>query len=295
MLSIICLCYNHANFIEEALYSVFNQTYKDWELIIVNDASRDNSKEVIDEIVGDFYKKKGNHSYTIQTIHLEKNIGNCAAFNKGFELAKGKYIIDFAADDKFEIDKLEKQIKVLENTDTQTGICFTNAVLIDEENNKIGNYYFDWYKKEPKDGFIFKELIRAGGMICSPTMLIRREVLEELGGYDESLSYEDYDFWVRSSRNWKYIFLDENMTFYRKMTKLNSHSHSSTFKKKNNPHLYSTFKVCQKAFYLCQNKEEYKSLSISILYHFKESVKHKNYKAAKEFFGLFGKLILKII
>ena len=207
MVSIICLCYNHANFIEEAIYSVFNQTYKNWELIIVNDASTDNSKEIIDKIV------KENPFQTIQTIHLEHNKGNCTAFNEGFKISKGKYIIDLAADDKFEIDKLEKQVNILESADTQTGICFTNATLIDEESKEIGNYYFDWYKKLPKDGFIFKELIRAGGMICSPTMLIKREVLEELGGYDESLSYEDYDFWVRSARNWKYIFLNENLTF----------------------------------------------------------------------------------
>ena len=282
------MCYNHEKFIKEALYSVFNQTYKNWELIIINDASTDSSKEVIDKIV-----KRNNHLYKIQTIHLEKNIGNCAAFNKGFSLSEGKYIIDLAGDDKFEVDKLEKQVKVLENTDNQTGICFTNATLIDEESKEIGNYYYNWYKKLPKDGFIFKELIRAGGMICSPTMLIKREVLEELGGYDESLSYEDYDFWVRSARNWKYIFLNENLTFYRKITHFDSHS--STFKKKNNPHLYSTFKVCQKGFSLCQNKEEYKSLSISVLYHFKESLKYENYKAAKGFFGLFFKLIPKLM
>lgn len=281
MVSIICLCYNHENFIGEAIYSVFNQTYKNWELIIVNDASTDKSKEIIDKIV------KENPLQNIQTIHLKKNKGNCAAFNEGFKISEGKYIIDLAADDKFEFDKLEKQIKILENADNQTGVCFTNATLIDEESNKIGNYYFDWHKKLPKDGFIFKELIRAGGMICSPTMLIKREVLEELGGYDESLSYEDYDFWVRSARNWKYVFLNENLTFYRKTT----HSHSSTFKKKNNPHLYSTLKVCQKGFQLCQNKEEYKSLSISVLYHFKESLKYKNYKAAKGFLLLFFKLL----
>lgn len=285
MVSIICLCYNHANFIEEALYSVFNQTYTNWELIIVNDASTDKSKKIIDKIV------KENPLQIIQTIHLERNKGNCAAFNEGFKISKGRYIIDLAADDKFEIDKLEKQVKILENADNQTGICFTNAILIDEESKEIGNYYFDWHKKQPKNGFIFKELIRAGGMICSPTMLIKREVLEELGGYDESLSYEDYDFWVRSARKWKYIFLNENLTFYRKT----NHSHSSTFKKKNNPHLYSTLKVCQKGFYLCQNKEEYQSLSISVLYHFKESLKYKNYKAAKGFLVMFGKLIKKIL
>jgi len=291
MVSIICLCYNHFNFIEEALHSVFNQTYKDWELIIINDASTDDSKNVIDKIVTNFYQKNTNISHKIKILHLEHNKGNCAAFNVGFKICKGKYIIDLAADDKFEIDKLEKQVKILEKSDNQTGICFTNATLIDGESNKIGNYYFDWYKKLPKDGFIFKELIKAGGMICSPTMLIKREVLEQLNGYDESLSYEDYDFWVRSARNWKYVFIDENLTFYRKIT----HSHSSTFKKKNNPHLYSTFKVCQKGFYLCQNKEEYKSLSISVLYHFKESLKYQNYEAAKGFLVLFGKLIPKLL
>ncbi len=291
MVSIICLCYNHEKFIEEALHSVFAQTYENWELIIVNDASTDTSKEIIETIVNDFYQEKTIHSHTIKTIHLEKNKGNCAAFNEGLRVSKGKYIIDLAADDKFVVDKLEKQVKALEKADKETGVCFTNAILISEENNKLGNYYFDWYKKLPKEGFIFKELIKAGGMICSPTMLIKREVLEELRGYDELLSYEDYDFWVRSSRNWKYVFLNESLTFYRKT----NHSHSSTFKKKNNPHLYSTFKVCQKAFKLCQNKEEYKSLLISVLYHFRESLKYRNYKATKEFFILFNRLILKIL
>lgn len=289
MVSIICLCYNHVEYVEEALHSVFHQTYKDWELIIVDDASSDGSQEKITSVLEEYYQENGKER-EIRTIFLEKNKGNCTVFNLGFNTSKGKYIIDLAADDKFETDKLEKQVNVLENADEKTGVCFTNAILIDEKGKKIGNYYYDWYKKQPKEGYIFKELIRAGGMICSPTMLIKREVLEELGGYDETLSYEDYDFWVRSARNWKYIFLDENLTFYRKI----NHSHSSTFKKKNNPHLYSTFKVCQKAFFLCKNKEEYQSLSISVLYHLKEAIKYKNYEASKGFLGLMGKLFFKV-
>ncbi|WP_291726959.1 glycosyltransferase family 2 protein [Bernardetia sp.] len=289
MVSIICLCYNHKDYVEEALSSVFNQTYKNWELIIVDDASVDGSVEKIKHFLANYYEINNDIASRVKTIFLDKNKGNCTAFNEGFKISKGEYIIDLAADDKFENDKLEKQIKALENADSQTGVCFTNAVLIDEKSEQIGNYYYDWYKKQPKDGYIFKELVRAGGMICSPTMLIKREVLEELGGYDESLSYEDYDFWVRSARNWKYVFLSENLTFYRKI----NHSHSSTFKKKNNPHLYSTFKVCQKAFLLCQSNDEYKALSISVLYHFKESIKFKNYRAAKGFLKLIKKLIFK--
>src|SRR6187455_35784 len=91
LVSVICLCYNQASFVREAVLSVIHQTYRDIELIIIDDASTDNSVEVISDVL------KSHPS--IKFIPLKKNVGNCKAFNMGYRLSRGQYLIDLAADD----------------------------------------------------------------------------------------------------------------------------------------------------------------------------------------------------
>ncbi|WP_278009104.1 glycosyltransferase family 2 protein [Flavobacterium gyeonganense] len=115
LVSIICLCYNHEQFVVESLNSVLNQNYENIELIIADDCSTDNSKQVIQEWLK-------NHA-GVTFVSNETNLGNTKTFNKVLQLAKGDYIIDLATDDILLTDCVEKQINTFLNSEKKIRHC----------------------------------------------------------------------------------------------------------------------------------------------------------------------------
>lgn len=109
MVSIVVPVYNAAKYIENTIDMVCNQTYKDWELILVDDASRDGSADIIEEYI----KGQGKR---IRLIRKETNAGAAAARNSGIDASSGRYIAFLDADDIWAVDKLEKQIEFMEKT-----------------------------------------------------------------------------------------------------------------------------------------------------------------------------------
>jgi glycosyltransferase involved in cell wall biosynthesis len=299
LVSVICLCYNHENFVEKALQSVLEQDYPHLEVLIVDDGSSDKSVEKINL----FLKQNSKKTRHWQFFPLAQNQGNCAAFNFAFAQSKGDFIVDFATDDILARERIRLQVAHFQadknpNTDapnnTLAGVCFTDAFLIDAHDKILGSYYQHHFPKKrlPQErlakGFIFEDLLRAGGLICAPTMLIRREVLLDLGGYDASLSYEDYDFWVRSSKKYRYLFLDKKLTYFRRLP----HSHSKGFlEKKQNRHLDSTLKVLEKAFFLIENKNELAALLHSLRYHLRQTLLLEVPKSSEKYLIFYSKIL----
>jgi glycosyltransferase involved in cell wall biosynthesis len=105
LVSVICLCFNQANLVEKAIQSVLHQTYDNIELIVIDDASTDKSRSIIEKL---------SKTHGFQAHFNPTNLGNCASFNIGFELSKGKYIIDLAADDQLMPPRIIKGVKNLE-------------------------------------------------------------------------------------------------------------------------------------------------------------------------------------
>ncbi|MEP2670408.1 MAG: glycosyltransferase [Cyclobacteriaceae bacterium] len=273
LVSVICLCYNHAPFVKEALQSVIDQTYPAVELIVVDDASTDNSAEVIK----DFFKR----SSQVKFLQLEKNIGNCAAFNKGFELSNGTYIIDLAADDVLLPNRVEEGLKAFQNTDDKVGVQFSDAQLIDSEGNAVGFHSDKYPHNTIPQGDIYRDVVERF-FILSPTMLIKREVLELLNGYDEQLAYEDFDFWVRSSRHFEYLYIPKPLMKRR----LLSQSMNSQQFVRGSEQLRSTFVVCRKINELNESKEEKKALINRIRYEIKVCLKLFDFGLAIDYFRL---------
>ncbi|MFZ1806773.1 MAG: glycosyltransferase [Cyclobacteriaceae bacterium] len=273
LVSVICLCYNHAQYVVEAIQSVIDQTYPTVELIVVDDASTDNSAEVI----GDFLKNRSH----IKFIQLEQNLGNCTAFNKGFELSSGAYIIDLAADDILFPNRLEEGVKALEGADDNFGVQFSDAELIDDNGNAFGFHSDNYPHDTIPQGNIYRDVI-ARYFILSPTMLIKREVLELLGGYDEQLAYEDFDFWIRSSRHFKYLYIPEPLV---KRRVLNDSMNSKQFVK-GSSQLRSTFIVCRKINELNETQEEKKALLSRIRYEIKICLRLFDFSLAVDYFRL---------
>ena len=282
LVSVICLCYNHEKFVEEAMESVLTQTYSQIEVIIVDDASTDQGVAVIKKMLSNI---PADQAGSIQTVFFPENLGNCKAFNRGLALAHGKYVIDFATDDVMLPERIEKQVKFFEQLDESYGVVFTEAAYMDENGqhlyyhfqNKLSHLYPD---KIPT-GDVYAEVLSTY-FISAPTMMMKKKVLDELGGYDEQLAYEDFDFWVRSSRHYQYAFLDECLTKVRKT----GQSMSARLYHPGDPQLYCTYLVCQKAVKLNKSPDEQKALVKRIKYEFRQAVFSDNKKEADLFFDL---------
>lgn len=252
LVTVICICYNHQNYVVQALQSVVEQDYSNVELLVIDNNSTDQSVERITEFI---------QSYpTIRFINNLVNLGLTKAFNQGLAVAGGRYIIDLSADDVLLPSRITKQVTLFEQLPATYGVIFSNAGYIDAQGQRIGYHYEidtnGYALATIPTGAIFRNVLESY-FICTPTMMIRQGVLNELGGYDENLSYEDFDFWVRSSRHYHYAYLDEVLTLKRQLPR----SMSTEVLLTNNKLLPSTLVVCQKAFTLCATPDEFRALA----------------------------------
>lgn len=251
--TVICLCYNQERFVREAIFSVLNQTHPDIQLLVVDDASTDNSARVIKDCIA-------SHP-DIRFFPLSRNVGNCRAFNHALAHAGGDFIIDLAADDVLLPDRVTQGILALDGTDGSYGVHFTDAEWISEEGHLLYRHSDRFPHHTIPQGDIYRDLITRF-FICSPSMMFRREVIASLGGYDETLRYEDFDFWIRSSRTFRYRYTPEVLVRKRVVRNSMSKRQFSLLSSQ----LESTFRVCEKIMLLNRSAAEQRALQKRIVY-----------------------------
>jgi glycosyltransferase involved in cell wall biosynthesis len=277
LVSVICLCYNHERFVEEALQSVLHQTYKNIQLVVVDDASTDKSSNVISTVL--------RQNPSIQFLQLRQNEGNCKAFNKALKLTKGDFIIDFATDDVMMPDKIERQVAFFQLLRKDYGVVFTDAIYIDSEGEHLRDHFNYLFQKHLIDfipeGDVYRDVLTTY-FIPSPSMMMRREVIEALNGYDEELSYEDFDFWIRSSRICKYAYLNEKLIKIRRKAQ----SMSSGWYIVGDKQLHSTYLVCRKAISLNKDDGDWNAWERRVRYELRQAVFSENHAEAKLFYNL---------
>jgi glycosyltransferase involved in cell wall biosynthesis len=274
LVSVICLCYNHYKYVVEAIESVLSQTYTNIELIIVDDASTDGSKGVIQNFI--------NNQPAVRFIPLAKNIGNCRAFNIGWQASSGDFIIDLAADDILLPERISTGVECFAKAGSQYGVHFGDAQIIDRTGNKIGEHLTtSYFTGDVPEGFLFSTIL-SKYFINPATMMYSKPMLEYLGGYDESLAYEDFDLWVCSSKEFKYCYSKQLLVAKRKL----SNSRSNTQYRPGSEIVKSTFLVCKKAYALCENNEEYLALLVRIKYEMKMAIISLNWAVAWQFYKL---------
>ena len=213
--------FNNSRYVIESLESIKSQTYPNIELVIVDDASKDDSPALIEEWLKTYDKP-------YRYIRHEKNGGLCRTCNDLITNANGKYISLIGTDDLYVPDKIAKQVDLLEK-DTLAGMVYTDTYLIDENGKrKFGTLMTSLLKcsfEYAPSGDILKELQQAN-FIHGLSMLIRKSVYDEIGGYDEALPFEDYDMNLRIAKRYKVIFMDDILCLYR----IHSQSYSSKTK-----------------------------------------------------------------
>ena len=197
LVSVVVPCYNHEKYVKETIESIVNQTYKNIELIVIDDGSKDNSVKVIQELAD---------KYGFIFIHRE-NKGLCATLNEGIMLSKGKYLCTCASDDIYILNKIEKQVAFMEQN-SDYAMSYGKIIEFDE------NTEIKIEIKNPRSGFIFDSLL-FGNFIPAVSQITRKEIFEDIGVFDENLYIEDWDMWLRIAEKYKIGFIDEYLAYYR--------------------------------------------------------------------------------
>jgi glycosyltransferase involved in cell wall biosynthesis len=197
-------CFNSEKYLEETLQSVFNQTYKDWELVIVNDGSTDSTETIIQKHISEGWPI---------LYHSQANAGLANARNKALELSSGQYIAFLDHDDIWLPEKLTLQISLLE-VRPDIAVIYGNASVIDGYGNIIAERYNDNFKS--RDGDIFSELLIEGDFINWQTVVIRRSVLDDVGLFGSFRIAEDYDMLLRCALNRTCFGMDHVLAQYRR-------------------------------------------------------------------------------
>jgi len=200
--SVVMTCYNYEKYVAQSIESVLSQTYKDFELIIINDGSTDNSEFVINH-----YRKDKRVHYIIQD-----NAGQARAKNTGIKSSCGKYIAFLDADDLWEKEKLELQLPPFMKN--ETGVVYSNAIWIDGENREIGRGWGSGYFR-PRSGQVANHLIY-DNFIPFSSAIVRKECIDKVGMFDESLKMSiDWDLWLRMSLHYEFDYVDRHLIKYR--------------------------------------------------------------------------------
>ncbi|OGX87630.1 hypothetical protein BEN47_00195 [Hymenobacter lapidarius] len=233
LVTIVALCHNHAPFLREALDSILSQTHPSLEVWLVDDASTDDSAAILREYAA--------QQSTWHLLLIPENVGNCRAFNQAFFQSRGEFVIDFATDDVLLPARVAQQVAAFAAAASDVGVVYSNAELVAEDGKLLGLHHrpdaHGNLLPAPASGWVFGEVLRRY-FISTPTMMMRRACLQQLGGYDETLAYEDFDFWVRASRQWQFLYLNEVTTRKR----IHPRSMSSRAYRRHDPYLASTIK-----------------------------------------------------
>jgi len=207
VVSICVTSYNHRSFIRATVESARQQTFRDWEMILIDDGSTDGTLEALADLQDERIK-----------IHaFATNKTRCVALNQCLEQAKGDYIAILNSDDLWHPEKLEKQVTLLDKRE-DIGAVFSWVELINESDTSLG---IGQHLSQPNQGAKpwLQRLLTGGVPFCHPSVLIRREIFQQVGYYDERLTQLlDLDLWIRICENSEIWILPEVLTYERKMT-----------------------------------------------------------------------------
>jgi glycosyltransferase involved in cell wall biosynthesis len=203
LVSMIVPSYNHADYIEECILSILNQTYKNIELIVIDDGSRDDSREILERL----QKQYG------FILEFQANQGVVKTMNRAIRIASGKYISGSASDDFLALDKIEKQVNYLEQHPDYS-MVFGKVYMVDKQSQVIEGLTIVDPVTDPDKDLQFESLIERN-CIPAASIMFTKDIWEQCGGYNENVAIEDLDLWLKITRVSKIAYLDEYLAYYR--------------------------------------------------------------------------------
>lgn len=200
--SVIITCYNYGNYLASAIDSVLEQTYPEFEIILVDDGSTDSTEQVA-----------GQYAHDSRLTYIRQdNAGQANAKNTGIKHASGEFIAFLDADDRWRPKKLEKQMECFKNEDV--GVVYCPAIFIDENDKELPAKAMNPYL-QPKRGKVTEDLF-LDNFVPFSSSVVRRICLDKFGFFDKILKMGiDWDLWLKISTEYKFDFVDEHLFFYR--------------------------------------------------------------------------------
>ena len=190
--SIVAGCFNHAAFVADFLRSVYDLDFDDWELILVDDGSDDDTAQLVRIWLAEHGDAR---SSVVEIAHSGLPSG---PFNAGLQRATGELLAFVSTDDTFESARLTEQVAALDALGSRAGMVYSDVYLMDQAGQRLSGTYLRAVMgiDTPPSGCMFGALL-ARNTIPGPSVLIRRSTLERVGQFDERLSFEDWDMWLR--------------------------------------------------------------------------------------------------
>jgi glycosyltransferase involved in cell wall biosynthesis len=205
LISVVFLCYNHEEYVKEAIESILAQTIQDFELIVVDDGSTDRTADIV-------------RSFANNRIRFvsQKNHGPGHAGGRAISMARGKYIAAMSGDDRSMPSRFEHQIRHLEST--QADISFCRPKLIDSKGRALPDSAWPiFYKREfTTQEELYRLLFFKGNFLCATSAMFRRTIPDKYGWvHCGLLQLQDYDLWVRLAPQVRFYLSDERVFEYR--------------------------------------------------------------------------------
>lgn len=203
LVSVVIPCYNHEQFVQDTIQSVIDQTYKNIELIIIDDGSQDNSVKKIQNMTDACEKR-----FLRFEFRSRPNKGLSATLNEALEWCEGKYFSAIASDDVMLPNKTKVQINYIENKPNISAL-FGSADYISEINErKINN-------KLKEQEYKFEDIFLNKCMFYAPTQMLRLDIVKKVGGYNPNILVEDWYMWLKLAERGKVYCLSEKLALYR--------------------------------------------------------------------------------
>ena len=181
LVTAVLVCWNHGRFVRASILAAVSQTYPHIQLIVFDNDSSDGSRKIIEPL---------SEEYGFTFIQ-QPNVGLVKTLNCGLKMARGKYFTLLATDDIWLLDKVARQVKFMEANPT-VDLVSGHVVVIDENDNEI-----DWPVENRPGEATFESLMRTGNIVSGATVMGRIGAMRAVGGYDESLPYEDFPMALR--------------------------------------------------------------------------------------------------
>lgn len=209
LVSVIALCFNHSKFVLECLESIRTQTFQDFDLVIMDDCSSDDSVAIITDWIG-------RTGVQCTFIAHKTNLGVCRTQNEAISLGKGEFLCVIAADDKWRPDRIESHINAFSNLPSDVALVYSDTAQIDECGNTLPETFLEGQRPGFKcpSGRVFSDLIDRN-FVHPVSSTMRRAAVADVGGYDERLSIEDYDMWLRLANQYEFAYLEGIYSDYR--------------------------------------------------------------------------------
>lgn len=193
--SVIISTFNRAQYLKRSVESVLNQTFQDFELIIVDNASTDQTQSFIQSLT----------DQRISTVRHGTNKGGSAARNTGIKLARGNFIAFLDDDDEWLPEKLSKQVQAFENASKEVGLVYAGSEFFDDTKQRLVGTNHPSCR-----GHVYQRLLLSTVIGSVTSVMVRKECLDKAGMFDEELtSCQDWEMWLRIARHFEFDYVPD--------------------------------------------------------------------------------------